>query len=309
VTGTATDGAGAGGAAGFSRGDLPLGDPVDLAAAAADIVEIDEQAAAGVRERRDPATGRLRDIAAWLAATGSPAARPRCLLVGDVPPHAGALADSLGVGLRSLPAEGEVDGALAAGRSIADDEVETGTDLVVLGCGVLPPGPAGAPDDSATALVAVLGALEPVAVLPRGAAAVDSAAWIRRASWLRDTRRELARFRSRPDEVLRRLADPALAVLTGLLTRLTARRTPVVLAGLPVLAVAMLLRSVAPRATGWWQLADAADADQAAARAGRELDLVPLLTLRMTAPSAVPGLLTVPLIRAAASFGATDGSW
>jgi nicotinate-nucleotide--dimethylbenzimidazole phosphoribosyltransferase len=301
VTGTATDGAGA-----DSRAVDP---PVDLAAAAADITDVDEHAAREVHDRLDASAGRLRDLAAWLAATGRVPTRPRCLLAGSAPATATALAASLDVGIRSIPADGSIEDALAVGRSIADDEVETGTDLVVLGCGVLPAGPAGGAGDTATALVAVLAGLEPVAVLPRGAGAVDTATWIRRAEWLRRVRRDLFDARRRPDVLLDRLADPALAALLGVLTRLTARRTPVVLAGLPVLAVAMLLRSVMPDAVGWWQLADAADAaDPAAARAARDLDLVPLLPLGVTAPGAPAGLLTVPVLRAAAALLGTDGS-
>lgn len=305
MTGTATDGAGAGSAA----ADAVANDPVDLAAAAADIVEVDEHAARDVRARVDATTGRLGELAGWLAATESSVTRPRCLLAGSAPATAEALAASLDVGIRSIPADGGLGDALAAGRSIADDEVEKGTDLVVLGCGKLRTGPAGGADDTATALVAVLAGLEPVAVLPRGVAAVDTAGWIRRAEWLRRIRRDLIDVRRRPDELLDRLADPVLAALTGVLTRLTARRTPVVLAGLPVLAVAMLLRSVAPHAVGWWQLADAAGAtNPAAVRAARDLDLVPLLPLEVTAPGASAGLLTVPVIRASAALSGTDGS-
>jgi hypothetical protein len=69
----------------------------------------------------------------------------------------------------------------------------------------------------------------------------------------------------------------------------------------------MLLRSVAPRAAGWWQVADAAGAsDPAAERATHDLDLRPLLPLGSTAAGVTAGLLAVPLIRTAASLLGTD---
>lgn len=266
---------------------------------ATDVHEVDDEAGAAARTQIGSEAGRLAELAGWLAATQArtpPTAprRPRCVVVGDAAPAIAALADSLQVGLRVLPCSASPAEALATGMSAADQEVDAGADFVVLVAD------AAASDAAPAALVTVLRGVEPVALLPRGAAAADSGGWSRRAARVRDLRRAALRFRARPDELLAALGSAPLATAAGFLLRATARRTPFVLDGGCAVAAALFGYDIAPQAAGWWQVADASP-DPVHGRACQELGLEPLLALGVARPIGVAGLLALAVIRAAAA--------
>lgn len=266
---------------------------------AARIPEIDDELGFATRERLGRNAGRLADVAGWLAGSQGrtpPSAprRPRCVVIGDAAPALLSLADELHVGVRVLPPAGSAGEALHGGISAADDEVDAGADLVVLAADAAETDPAPA------ALVTVLRGVEPVALLPRGAAAADSGAWTQRAGQIRDLRRVAMRFRSRPDRLLAALGSARLAAAAGFLLQVTARRTPVVLDGSLALAAALFSTDIAPQAVDWWQAADASP-DPVHARACRELGLQPLLALGIDRPSGIAGLLALPVLQAAAA--------
>jgi nicotinate-nucleotide--dimethylbenzimidazole phosphoribosyltransferase len=211
-----------------------------------------------------------------------------------------AQADSLGVGVRAVPGdEVSVPDAVAGGVAMADAEVDGGADLVVVA----------APDASAVPalVVSVLTGAEPVALLPRGAAATDTAAWIARAEYLRDTRRGVAALRHEPGRLLIATGDVVLAMVTGFVLRAVARRTPLLLDGAAAAAAALIAYRVQPRAGRWWRFADRS-ADPVHVRVTRDLEQVPILDLGTTAGDGTVGLLAVPLVRAAvpSADGASD---
>lgn len=288
MTGTATGG---------------LGGP---AAAAADLPTL----AAAIEAR--PATvsatgdaGRLGELAGWLAATtgvrtdGAPR-RARCVCVGHVPDAALQLSDELGVGIREVVPDSAAGhrSAIERGVAAADAEIDAGADLLVVATGEVPLDVR----DAAAALVAALRDLEPVAVLPRGAAATDTRAWIARAERIRSLRRRLVGSRSRPAEVFDRLADPVLAALGGVVVRATSRRTPLLLDGVATYAAALVVERLHRGARDWWQLADSTP-EPAVEQIARELELTPLLRLDVVAPGGAAGLLAVQLVRAATVVG------
>lgn len=281
---------------------LPQETPApDLSAAllAADIQEPDEATAAAVQAQLGRRVGRLAELAGWLAATQGrtpPTAprRARCVIVGEVAPAIATLADSMEVGVRELSPTGAAGAALQAGIAAADDEVDADADLVVLVADAAETDPAPA------ALVSLLSGVEPVALLSRGAAAGDSKTWSRRAGQIRDLRRVAVPFRARHDQLLDALESPALAATAGFLLRATARRTPVLLAGTTAVAAAVFGCDLVAAAAEWWQVADAAP-DPAHARGCQELCRQPLLALGIEQPSGVAGLLTLPILRAAAA--------
>jgi NaMN:DMB phosphoribosyltransferase len=250
-----------------------------------------------------PDAGRLGELAGWLAATtdvraGGAPRRARCVCVGHVPGATLRLSDELGVGIREVVPESDDsdDGsAIERGVAAADAEIDAGADLLVVATGEV------APDvrDAAAALVAALRDLEPVAVLPRGAAATDTRAWIARAERVRTLRRRLIGSRSRPAEVLDRLGDPTLAALGGVVVRATSRRTPLLLAGVATYAAALVVERLHRGARDWWQLADSTP-EPVLEQIARELELTPLLRLDVEAPGGAAGLLAVQLVRAAA---------
>lgn len=264
-----------------------------LAELGADIEWTDAAAARALRSAARPGTGRLVELAAWLASTKghSPPRRARCVAFGELPRHVTALAAMLDVGARAVPAEDvTVADAVAAGASAADREVDAGADLIVVA----------APDASAAPAVAVgvLTNAEPVAMLPRGAAAVDTAAWIARAEHLRDTRRAVAGLRSDPDALLAATGDLVLASVTGFVLRAVARRTPLLLDGPAAAAAALLACRVQSRAGRWVRFADRSP-DPVHVRALRDLDSEPVLDLGTTSGDGTAGLLALMVVRAA----------
>jgi NaMN:DMB phosphoribosyltransferase len=263
----------------------------------------DAEAAGAARMRADVGAGRLAELVEWLAATQGrypPTApkRVRCIVLNPVTEPVAELAAAMDVGMRSVALPSDPTDAFTAGTDAADDEVEAGADLIVL---------AGSDRSAAPAvLVGLLTDAEPVALLPRGADAIDTTQWVAQAEHLRDARRAVAAFRTRPDELLAELASPVLAAAAGFALRAAARRTALVLDGTAVLASALLCVDTQSRARRWWQVADTST-DRAHVRAIEELGLRPLLDLGTRFGDGTAGLLAVAVLRAAVTAGGRDG--
>ena len=247
--------------------------------------------------------GRFGELVEWLASMQArfppePPRRVRGVLLGAITAPVAEFAERHDVGLRSCDLDADPTKAFAQGVDAADREIDEGADLLVL---------AGQDATSAPAvLVSVLNDAEPVALLPRGAEAVDTEQWVAAAEELRDGRREVIGLRSRPDELLAALGSPVIAAAAGLALRAAARRTAVVLDGQAVLAAALLCVDSQPRAREWWQLADTS-AGRQAARVEQRLERTPLLDLRSGNGDGMAGLLAVEVLRAAVLTGVVDG--
>jgi nicotinate-nucleotide--dimethylbenzimidazole phosphoribosyltransferase len=265
----------------------------------ADVDWTDADAAAAARAaagRSAPGAGRLTELVEWLAATsgrfppGLPS-RPRCVVVGEVDDSVAELADSLEVGVLGLAAAVDPAAAFAQATATADDEVDSGADLIVLA--------AHDPTNAPAVVAAVVSGAEPVALLPRGAAAVDTAAWVARAEDLRDGRRRMAGLRNRPDQFLAELQSPVFAAAVGFLLRAAGRRTPLVLDGSGAVAAALFCFDIQTRVARWWQIADTSD-DRVHRRVVEELSARPVLDLGTSRGDGTAGLLALAVLRAAA---------
>ena len=275
---------------------------IDLVAVGDDVEWTDAGSAARVRARAADVGGRLGELVEWLAAVQGqlPVVAPaqvRCLVLGPVSDAVSAGADELGVHVHEVRVDpdGSAAQAFEVGLQAADDAVDSGADLLIVAT----------PDDSAASalVVAVLTGTEPVALLPRGAAAVDTEAWIAQATELRDGRRRLTALRSDPSALLDALGHPSMAATVGLVMRAVARRTGLVLDGTAAVTAALLCHDVQARAARWWQIADAGT-DPVQRRAATELGQRPLLDLATPRGSGTAGLLTLPVLRAAAALAA-----
>lgn len=153
---------------------------------------------------------------------------------------------------------------IAAGRDEGDRLVDAGAELVVLDS-----------EGSGPQVLATLAALldlEPVAVLPPSTAP----GWREQLVAVREARSEVAEHRFAPERLV---TDPALGRLVGLVDRLTARQTPVLLGGGTALAVAVLVVTrLAPDARRHL-LAGSNPADPVGERALAATQLRPLLDL------------------------------
>ncbi len=280
--------------------------PIDLVAVGEDVEWTDAGRAAQVRSLASSVGGRLGELIEWLAATQGHTGQHalvvapkqvRCVVLGPVSEAVAVLADDLGVHVRALsvPESDTPERAFALGLGAADDEIDSGADLLIVAD----------PDDSVCSamIVAVLTGIEPVALLPRGAAATDTDAWIANATALRDGRRRLAGFRNDPSELLGALGHPPMAATVALVMRTVARRTGLILDGAAAVTAALLCHDVQARSARWWQIADAG-ANPVQRRAATELGRRPLLDLAAPSGNGTAGLLTVPLLRAAAALAA-----
>ena len=181
--------------------------------------------------------------------------------------------------------------AIAAGRAIADEEVDSGADLLIAGdMGI-------GNTTAAAVLVAALTNAEPVAVVGFGTG-IDDAGWARKTAAVRD-----ALFRSRsvlpdPVELLRCAGGADLAALAGFCAQAAVRRTPLLLDGMAVTAAALVAERLAPGARHWWQ-AGHRSTEPGHSLALAALDLEPILDLRMRLGEGTGAALALPVLRAA----------
>lgn len=182
----------------------------------------------------------------------------------------------------------EVRAALNAGRVIADDEVDSGADLLIagdMGIGNTTP---------AAVLIAVLTHNEPVVVIGRGAG-IDDKGWMRKAAAIRDARRRAIRFAADPVGLLRTAGGADLAAMAGFLAQAAVRRTPVILDGLVVTAAALVANRMAPGARAWW-VAGHRSVEPAHTLALDHLDLKPLLDMDMRLGEGSGAVAALPLV-------------
>lgn len=189
--------------------------------------------------------------------------------------------------------------AVAAGRRIADAEVDSGADLLigaVCGVGVSTP---------VAALTAVLTGMEPVDATSRGSG-IDDLAWIRKAAAVRDAVFRIRRGDADVLSMLRVGGGPDLAALTGFLAQAAIRRTPVLVHDMPSTIAAVLAHRLAPGADSYLLVTSLAP-DRSHQRLLDLLGLAPLTDWSITGHSGVGALLVVPaLVAAVRAFDEID---
>nr|WP_310278392.1 nicotinate-nucleotide--dimethylbenzimidazole phosphoribosyltransferase [Haloactinomyces albus] len=180
--------------------------------------------------------------------------------------------------------------AVAAGRAVADEEVDSGADLLIAGdMGIANTTPA-------AVLIAVLTGSEPVAVVGRGTG-IDDDAWMRKTAAIRDALRRARRVVDDPVALLRTSAGADIAAMAGFLAQAAVRRTPVLLDGVVVGAAAMVAEELAPGARQWW-LAGHRSVEPGASLVLDHLDLAPVLDLGMRLGEGSGALTALPVITA-----------
>lgn len=185
----------------------------------------------------------------------------------------------------------EARAALSAGRAIADEEVDSGADLLIagdMGIGNTTP---------AAVLIAALTGAEPVAVVGRGTG-IDDNAWMRKTAAIRDALRRARGVLTDPVALLRTAAGADIAALSGFLAQAAVRRTPVMLDGVVVGAAAMVAEELAPGARQWW-LAGHRTAEPGGSAVLDHLDLRPILDLGIRLGEGAGALTALPVLNAA----------
>ncbi|MEU1143987.1 nicotinate-nucleotide--dimethylbenzimidazole phosphoribosyltransferase [Streptomyces sp. NPDC005863] len=192
---------------------------------------------------------------------------------------------------------GEAEQALRAGMAVADEEADSGTDLVVLGDVSV-----GGTTAAAT-LVAALCGTDASVVTGRGGEPIDDLAWMRKCAAVRDALRRARPVLGDQLELLATVGGADLAAMTGFLLQCAVRRTAVILDGVVASAAALVAQRVAFRAPDWW-LAGHDSGEPAQAKALDRMALDPLLAHGVKVGEGAGGLLALPLVRAAAALSA-----
>ncbi|MFD0414528.1 nicotinate-nucleotide--dimethylbenzimidazole phosphoribosyltransferase [Streptomyces sp. NPDC127108] len=191
----------------------------------------------------------------------------------------------------------EAERAVAAGIALADEEADSGTDLVVLGDisvgGTTP----------AATLIAALCGTDASVVTGRGGAPIDDLAWMRKCAAVRDALRRARPVLGDQLELLATVGGADVAAMTGFLLQCAVRRTPVILDGVVAAAAALVAQRVAFRAPDWW-LAAHDSGEPAQAKALDRMALEPLLAHGVQVGEGVGALLAVPVVRSAAALSA-----
>ncbi|GAB3437277.1 nicotinate-nucleotide--dimethylbenzimidazole phosphoribosyltransferase [Actinophytocola sediminis] len=184
--------------------------------------------------------------------------------------------------------EEQTTAAIAAGKSIVDEEVDAGADLLVAG-------DMGIGDTTAAAvLVAALTGAEPVAVVGRGTG-IDDTTWMRKTAAIRDALRRAKPVTAEPVALLRTVAGADIAAMAGFLAQAAVRRTPVVLDGVVSGAAALVAEELAPGARAWW-VAGHRSTEPAHHLVLEQLDLEPLLDLKMRLGEGTGAAAAIPLL-------------
>ncbi|MFC5287637.1 nicotinate-nucleotide--dimethylbenzimidazole phosphoribosyltransferase [Actinokineospora guangxiensis] len=181
--------------------------------------------------------------------------------------------------------------AVIAGRAIADDEIDSGADLLVagdMGIGNTTP---------AAVLIAALTGAEPVAVVGRGTG-IDDQGWMRKAVAVRDALRRARKVGTDPLGLLRTAGGADLAAMAGFLAQAAVRRTPVILDGVVVGAAALVAEEMAPGAARWW-VAGHRSVEPAHHLALERLELEPVLDLGMRLGEGSGAVVALPIVSAA----------
>ncbi|MEV5973631.1 nicotinate-nucleotide--dimethylbenzimidazole phosphoribosyltransferase [Streptomyces sp. NPDC051921] len=191
----------------------------------------------------------------------------------------------------------EARAALELGIAVADEEADSGTDLVVLGDlsvgGTTP----------ASTLIAALCGTDASVVTGRGGAGIDDLAWMRKCAAVRDALRRARPVLGDQVELLAAVGGADLAATTGFLLQASVRRMPVILDGVVGAACALVAQRAAFRAPDWW-LAGQVSGEPAQAKALDRMALNPLLDHGVTVGEGTGALLALPLVRAAAALAA-----
>ncbi|MFD4670257.1 nicotinate-nucleotide--dimethylbenzimidazole phosphoribosyltransferase [Lentzea sp. NPDC058450] len=178
--------------------------------------------------------------------------------------------------------------AIAAGRALADEEVDAGADVLVagdMGIGNTTP---------SAVLIASLTGSEPVAVVGRGTG-IDDQAWMRKTAAIRDALRRARLVISDPVALLATAGGADIAAMAGFLAQAAVRKTPVVLDGVVAGAAAVVAEEMAPGAREWW-VAGHESAEPAHAIALGHLNLKPLLEFGMRLGEGSGAVAALPLL-------------
>lgn len=185
--------------------------------------------------------------------------------------------------------EEQVLRAFEIGKRIADQEVDSGADILIpgdLGVGNTTP---------AAALVGTFTLAEPVVVIGRGSG-IDDEGWKHKATAIRDAMFRVRTLRQDPIAIAQKISSPDIAAMAAFLAQAAVRRTPVILDGVTVTAAALLANKLAPGARRWL-IAGHRSSEPAHTIALDALGLQPVLEYGMWLGEGTGATAALPLVK------------
>lgn len=247
-----------------------------------------------------------RGVSAWTDDAGE--AQAEQLRAGGGPAHAAArlagatvrfIGDYLDTPTGAIDVEPATspevfDAALAAGAEVADNEIDSGADLII-------PGDIGVGNTTvAAAVYGVFTRTEPVKAIGRGSGINDNV-WKVKAAAVRDAMFRVRGFRDETERVCAELTGPDFAFLVGLINRAAARRTPVLIGEAYPATAAYVAERLAPGVKAWL-IAGQVTAEPAHVGWLEALDLKPVLALDMKTGQGAGALAALPQLNLAAEL-------
>lgn len=184
--------------------------------------------------------------------------------------------------------------ALARGRDLADNAVDSGADLIL-------PGEIGVGSTTVSAaLYGVFTRTEPVLAVGRGSG-INDEVWKIKTAAVRDAMFRVRRFRHDVAGVLTAISSPDFVGLVGLIAQSAVRRTPLLLDGPYVTMAAYVAERLAP-GTREWLVAAQLSGEPSHRACHKALGLNPILSLDVATGQAAGALLALPVVNAAAEM-------
>ncbi len=185
----------------------------------------------------------------------------------------------------------EAQQAFDLGRSIADEEIDRGADILI-------PGDMGIGNTTpAATLIGLLANLDAAKVTGLGTG-IDDATWMRKCAAVRDAMRRGRPHIAEPLTLLATVGGADFAAMTGFILQAAVRRTPVILDGTISGACAMVADRLDYRAKHWW-VAGHQSTEPAHRAALHHLDLEPILDYELRLGEGTGAVLALPIIQAA----------
>lgn len=181
--------------------------------------------------------------------------------------------------------------AFDLGRTIADQEIDSGADLLIagdMGIGNTTP---------ASALVGLLTNNDASSVTGHGTG-IDDTTWMRKVAAVRDAMRRGRPHKGDPIALLATTTGADFAAMCGLLFQAAMRRTPVLLDGTISTACALVVDRMSSRAKRWW-LAGHRSTEPAHTLALEHLQMTPIVDLGLRLGEGTGALVALPVVQGA----------
>jgi nicotinate-nucleotide--dimethylbenzimidazole phosphoribosyltransferase len=244
--------------------------------------------------------GRLADFAGWWAgraASNEHPSRIRLLVFGNAESSLAIAHLPSNVSVRHVAIPESVSEAAHVGMHVIDDEVDYGTDLILIGHMSNDRGNEIRP--LTTALVVHETGADLVDAMGSD---LDDLTWMNVAQRARQAHQSLRECQT--DDVIQRLGSPDIASLVAALQQAAARGVPVLIDGATLAASALVAEHLSPGSRTWWYASHRSQ-EQSEALALDSLGMEPMLDLGMHIGNGRGALLALPLLLASIDIADT----